>query len=700
LSATKSPTISGTRSHGGVKSQPFGLLRCFLIRALAGSKSTLKYRALVLLLAPRIAAAAEPTDVFVEGDKTRAARDRSAASFVLREDELALPGASTAEALSRSPGVQVTRSGASPDLATAQVRGASSAQTPVYLAGIRLNDEITGIADLSTVPLSLLGRVEVYRGVVPLWADRSAIGGAVVLEPRLPDRTRISGLLGAGSFGEASALVRLDARGRLGASDLRSSTVVRFERSDNDYAVHDDRGTPLFPGDDRDYARPNADASALELLHVSRFDFGSARAVVVVSALAREQGVTGLGVLPALAARAKVERVLAGASVRLPFRVGENPAWVELVTSGLFGTSELRDPAYELSLLSSRVRSEGIRGAQSARVGVEIEQRARFELGFTGESELLSVDRDRGFAARASRRSARASLGAAVRIVDAFHVVAMGALDCQTTDAATPDEGARVGRPCGLLEPTARLGVRAVPATWLTLLANASRAIRAPTLGELFGTSPIVRGNPDLVREEALGGDVGARVSGEAGPVRGELEVFGFARASGDLIAFQRSSLGIVRPFNVASARTLGLEAYGALRLFRHVELACALTLLDPRDTSPDRLPSNDLLPYQSQVVVAPALTGWVSPQPQGVVSRLAAGTRLVWRSERVADRAALVRIPEQASWDVDLSASLFGGRLALRVAAKNLLDQRVFDVVGFPLAGRSFHGTIEGGFP
>ena len=42
-------------------------------------------------------------------------------------------------------------------------RGATSAQTPIYLAGVRLNDELTGTVDLSSLPLWMLHRIEANR---------------------------------------------------------------------------------------------------------------------------------------------------------------------------------------------------------------------------------------------------------------------------------------------------------------------------------------------------------------------------------------------------------------------------------------------------------------------------------------------------------------------------------------------------------
>src|SRR5260221_299547 len=96
--------------------------------------------AAIWLAAP--SALAQELDVTVFGDPLGAPgrRDRAAASMELPRERLEAPGASAADVLADVPGVQVARTGSAGDLATASIRGATSAETPVYLAGIRLND--------------------------------------------------------------------------------------------------------------------------------------------------------------------------------------------------------------------------------------------------------------------------------------------------------------------------------------------------------------------------------------------------------------------------------------------------------------------------------------------------------------------------------------------------------------------------------
>jgi len=151
-------------------------------RAFRSSIWTLSSACLLSLsIRTSLAWAEDDTEVVVNGsqiDRT-AGRDATAASTVLRRSDLDSPGATAATVLVRVPGVQVQRSGGGSDLATASIRGTTSAQTPVYLAGIRLNDDLSGTADLSTIPLWMLDRIEVYRGHTPPDADSLGIGGAV-----------------------------------------------------------------------------------------------------------------------------------------------------------------------------------------------------------------------------------------------------------------------------------------------------------------------------------------------------------------------------------------------------------------------------------------------------------------------------------------------------------------------------------------
>ena len=179
---------------------------------------------------------------------------------------------------------------------------------------------------------------------------------------------------------------------------------------------------------------------------------------------------------------------------------------------------------------------------------------------------------------------------------------ALASGECNGTSASTPHM-------CDRFDPSGRVGLQ-LGGPKLQLLTNVGRYVRVPTLGELYGISAVVRGNDALVAEQGVTGDVGVRAaSGRWGAVDGVfVDTFAFMRYADDLVAWRRSSLGYVRPYNVGRARISGVEALTAAEAASFVRVEVALTLLDPRDITEGRTTVNDILPFRSRLVASPAL--------------------------------------------------------------------------------------------
>ncbi|XXY15365.1 TonB-dependent receptor [Sorangium sp. So ce216] len=640
-------------------------------------------------------------EVRVEGERssTSAARDPTAASYVIRGDELRAPGATASSVLARVPGLQVVRTGAGADLATASIRGASSAETPVYLAGVRINDDVTGTADLSLVPLWMLHRVEVYRGNAPADADRLGIGGAIFFEPALPRGPRAGAGLGAGSFGELSA----SASASLG--DERASVLVALSRraADNDYPYIDDADTGLTAADDRTRTRQNADFEAYDLWTIGRYRLPRGGGVTALfNGFARDQGLSDLSARaappasPAAAARSRVQRWLGAVAAAVPCAGprggGVERCRLELRSSAILTRQSLRDPLQRHGLPAPFVASAGERAAEQGAVRFRVTDSVTAWASAAIELERLGIDHQSGAAPlRALRATSRASASASFTPAPWLEIHALGALEHHATRVAG-DGGA-----AGLVEPSGRLGARLRLAEGVALFANVGRYVRVPALGELHGISPIVRGNPELEPEQGVTAELGARAAAALPRARAEvsLELLGFSRLASDLVAYRRAGLGAVRPYNVHGARVLGLELTASASALDHVRAALTLTALDPRDTSPERGIVSDLLPFQSRLVAAPSLEAYAEPGwLRG--GRASLGARLLYRSSRVADRAGLIVLPEQAALDVELAVLALDGRLSGRLAVENATGARMLDAVGFALPGRSVHAAME----
>jgi vitamin B12 transporter len=614
-------------------------------------------------------------------------KDHASASSVIRRERLMTPGAGAAELLRTEVGVQVTESGGLGAPATASIRGATASQLPVYLGGVRLNDDLTGVVDLGSLPLWVIERVEIYRGSAPLEADRVGMGGAIFLEPRRPGTAGSGAGVLLGSYGTRAGFVYSSSS----AGPHAALLGVRLEAADNDYSFSDDRGTLFTPGDGGERTRGNADVSLVDVWALTDSRAGRARVRTLFNRVEREQGVPRLALLPSRSARARLSRNLLAVTGTAP--VGQAGSGIEAQSAFVAQSSEIDDPAHELALAANQLRARAERVSQrlAGRVVLGDDLTIRPALDVSSE-RLLRFERrasDPGVepALAARRRSARLASAGELHVAGPFALSALVAGECHATEPAGADGGC--------LGPLGRCAALLSGYGW-SIYAGAGRSARMPVLGELYGMSVVVRGNPLLKAERAWTADTGLRWLPFAPSVRTFIDVALFSRWSSGLVSFVRSSEGYVKPVNLRSGRVRGLEFDGAVELVRRARARLSLSLTDPRDTSPERATKNDILPFQSRLVAVPALELELLPAPFGVLSRLTGELRYVHQSSRFADAAGLAVIPEQGSLDAELTAEAYRSRVLLRLRLANALDQRRFDVVGFPLPGRSGFGSLE----
>jgi iron complex outermembrane receptor protein len=350
------------------------------------------------------------------------------------------------------------------------------------------------------------------------------------------------------------------------------------------------------------------------------------------------------------------------------------------------------DPLYELDLLTRRLTLDGARADEHLGLDLEATDALTVRGAVDVSSETLSRDDVDTASLRARRLASRAALAARQWFGDAFSVQALAAAQCDGTSITTIS-------PCHLFAPTGRLGASWTDVTW-EAYANVGRYVRTPTLGELYGVSVLVHGNPALVQESGVSADAGLRWSARPAEraSRPPWAIVGvFSRWTSELVSYVRSAEGVV-PVNVGSARIAGLEAQLGAGFLRWLQADVAATVLDPRDTTAGRLVVNDILPFQSRLVVVPRLAAeWHELHAHvGPFGRLRAEVRWVYQASRYADTAGLAVIPAQSSLDAELLARTSDEHFTLRVRASDLLDAPRFDVVGFPLPGRSVFASLE----
>ena len=144
------------------------------------------------------------------------------------------------EALQRVTGMQVRRSGGLGSASIFHIRGLEGNRIQVYVNGNAVN--ISGNAfSLDNIPLSLVERVEVYKGVVPARFGGDGLGAAVNVVIRDFPEGYEDASYTFGSFGQHQASALLLRRPH---RDLAVGATANFDLAANDYWM----SSPFIPG--------------------------------------------------------------------------------------------------------------------------------------------------------------------------------------------------------------------------------------------------------------------------------------------------------------------------------------------------------------------------------------------------------------------------------------------------------------------
>jgi outer membrane cobalamin receptor len=145
-------------------------------------------------------------------------------------------------ALDRVSGVRVREAGGVGSRSELSINGFSGNQIKVFIDGVPM-DNFGSSFQLNNIPVNLADRVEVYKGVVPIWLGGDALGGAVNIVTNSKPRTYVDASYSFGSFNTHRSAVNAGYTAKSGFT----TEINAFQNySDNNYWVNVDAAQFIF----------------------------------------------------------------------------------------------------------------------------------------------------------------------------------------------------------------------------------------------------------------------------------------------------------------------------------------------------------------------------------------------------------------------------------------------------------------------
>ncbi len=624
-------------------------------------------------------------------------RDSTGAVSTIPREELSRPGENLDQVLDRQAGVSAIRLGGLGDFSAASIRGSSFDQVLLFLDGIPLNAGIGGAVDLSALPPANLEKIEIYRGFAPIEATSSALGGALFLSSKAAGSNSFNARAGYGSFNT----IETGLFGTFRQGTTGGFAGLDYLHSRGNFSFRNPNGTPADPTDDfRDKYR-NRDFDRLDtMFKLEHAPNADTKVSLLQDFFYREGGLQKGGSFQTSVSRLQNFRSITGLQLERS-RLFTGRDLLKLQAYNTFTRIQLTDPLAEVSVepRNTVTKSHSPGGSVSYRAGagpVDVTNFVSYRYErFSPHYRMASTFQD----GLSERHEVTYGLGGEIQIPEAKLLFA------PQYRFEHNSSGYRAASSSNPLNPPVahsndsghswRAGLLWKPLEGLKLRANAGRAFRFPSLYELFGDSAYVRGNPALKPEKGFSYDAGFEgcygddnlwISGGSGF---------FYQDAKNLIQFARSTV-FSQAENAGNAIIKGVESSLTAGAWKTVRFYGSHTWLDTHiysssnparagKKSPNHPPNQWTM---KGTVYRDRMAGWAD--------HAEIWTELDFTASHFIDGANLTTSPARQILGIGAELRTFGDRLTITLEAKNLTDEEVIDVVGFPLPGRTFFGRLE----
>jgi iron complex outermembrane receptor protein len=546
----------------------------------------------------------------VAGEISESPEDPSAFSTVIDAKQYDERFATVEELLSQVPGARVRRTGGMGAQSTISIRGSKSEQVLVLLDGVRLNSSARGAADLSTIPLRQVDRIEVIRGGGAARFGSDAVGGVILITTRSATDVGLHGdaSLSAGEQTLRGGDVALSGAGERGGLLVTYSRLSSENDFEFDWARQPVRGVAPPP---QEFTRLNAQfAEDSGLVRGTLYTGASSRLDATVDLYQKRNGQPGSTVTHLSGSTDEDVSCLTGKEdyrrgiARLAFAHERLAGGAfQLGASVRSDDSQLDDPGYGCGFFDRYAE-----GASDHSSWIERESQLESEWAaqpwdfdwVTLDGRIASSLRYTTVDSSDTERQRRTSVTASLLPELSFFDGTLRVFPAIGVDAADTSSGlARSSQFLGFesvdtddsTEWLPAIGAILQLAPGFQLKANWKRVVRRPSFTELFHPDwSYLRGNPALEPEKGWNADVGFELASEgAGFVREiHVEASLFQRELDQGIEWLLNVNNAYMPMNTEPSRVLGGEISAESRLWRRLALAATYTYSDGRYLRPE----------------------------------------------------------------------------------------------------------------
>jgi vitamin B12 transporter len=601
--------------------------------------------------------------VEVQG-KQKLTRDPTSTVTTLRPSDLpgGGEGKTVGDLLALTPGMQVRRDGSDGSRQTAMLRGTDNQQVLVLLDFVRINPAMGGGTDLSSIPLAMVDRIEIYRGGGGALFGTDAVGGVIRIVPRIPPGgLHFSGGSRWGSFGAMSESAAIG----YGVPSGLYSALATYEHQT---ATGD---FPFIDSNNQHRIRTHAASERHSSVVTGGVRFGKKTRLSSISEMNyTHRDLPGIEQFPSSTATSDEFRFISALTLALN-ALGTPALDFKVRIGGRLQHSAFSDTKpYFPPPIDTVTTGGGVDAGLDATWYAPAGHRLTFQTNFIADFATI----DRVGAPAENNRTPTRYIGTAL-IQDEWSiwdeqltVQAVVRLDISDIHGA---------------EGVPRLGIRyapQIPRPWqLSLRVGGGRAYRLPSFNELYFDTGLVRGDPNLAPEDSWSVDGGIELG--YGPLH--LSLTGFHLAIDNLILFLPTTAFTIEASNSHGARSSGVEVGLKFKPWKWLALSGRYSFIDARflDTN-RRLPGRAQHVYGGRLSLnINSLTVWASLN--------GSGSFFLDRFEGIQEEG---RFFVNVGWQVQV-----GPHLNVNMEARNVADnRRSIDALQQPLPGFALYGSLK----